>query len=388
MNGFNDNKLPDFGDDVEVIYMQDELEDLVDEEETESFPGVDEIETSDLDSDIIFDAEVVDLSKLSFCGHSSSVFCGDLSPDGEIVATGGGDDIAYIWRSSNGEVLLECTGHKDSVTEVAFNYNGQYVATGDMGGLIQVWNVFEKLLVWCFEGDDLEWLTWHHAANVLIAGSQSGDVFVWQIPQGNSKVLGSHGSTSTCGKLLHDGKRIVVGYGDGNLKLWDIKEASVIWQIPDLVDITSIETNSDGSLLAIAPVSKVIKVSDGKVIGDYCTTEKPDIEAILFEDELGILVTGCLSGQISVWDVGKKTLRHKTEIGFTITCFAWGTKGILVVGTTNGSIYIYDVRSGTILRTITGHKDDILSMKVAKDKSFVLTTSDDCSAKVFNINSN
>jgi ribosome assembly protein SQT1 len=37
---------------------------------------------------------------------------------------------------------------QDSVTSVQFNYDGSYVATGDMSGVIQVWKIASKLQVW------------------------------------------------------------------------------------------------------------------------------------------------------------------------------------------------------------------------------------------------
>lgn len=94
-----------------------------------------------------------------------------------MAISGGEDDLAFIWDIKTGETVFECTGHKDSVTECSFSHDDKYVATGDMGGLIQVWNVENKNLIWCYEGDELEWLVWHHSAHVLLAGVQSGEVF-------------------------------------------------------------------------------------------------------------------------------------------------------------------------------------------------------------------
>jgi WD40 repeat protein len=34
------------------------------------------------------------------------------------------------------------------VTCVQFNYDGSYVATGDMSGVVQVWKIASKLKVW------------------------------------------------------------------------------------------------------------------------------------------------------------------------------------------------------------------------------------------------
>lgn len=47
-------------------------------------------------------------------------------------------------------------GHKDSVTCAGFSHDSTLVATGDMSGLLKVWQVDTKEEVWSFEAGDLE----------------------------------------------------------------------------------------------------------------------------------------------------------------------------------------------------------------------------------------
>merc|ERR1719483_801806 len=46
---------------------------------------------------------------------------------------------------------------------------------------------------------------------------------MWKIPSGDSKLLTGAGARAECGTLLSDGKRAVVGYGDGTLRQFDLK---------------------------------------------------------------------------------------------------------------------------------------------------------------------
>lgn len=380
-----DFELPeDLTDDIEVVYL-DEEEEIDEGEANIDINEIEEFVPDEAGIGESIEADVIDLSQATFQKHKGSVFSGDLSPDSQFAATGGEDDMAYIWTTQTAELFLECTGHKDSINEVAFSHDGQYVCTGDMSGLIQVWSMNERKLVWCYESDDLEWLLWHHMANVLFAGSQSGDVYVWQIPQGNCKVLASHGAPTSCGKVLADGKRLLVGYGDGQLKLWDIKNAVTIWQLaqPQSTGVTSLDVNSDNTLIVLAPTSQLVKTSDGKTTETLLTDDEKDVEAVAFNSDLGIVVTGSLSGQLCVWDVAKKSIRHQAKIDASVTVLKWGLNGKLFVGATDGAVYVCDARAGTLIETLTGHRADVLSVTVSKDGRTVLTTSDDGSAKVF-----
>ncbi|XP_066159334.1 angio-associated migratory cell protein [Euwallacea fornicatus] len=359
-------------DEIEVIYSDGEDED---NEVFDDFAdGQNQIET-----------EIIDISKFTFSRHTKSVFCSALNHTGTWAITGSEDDTAYIWDVSNGEVLFECTGHKDSVTEVCFNHNDQLFATGDMAGLIQVWSCKEKKLLWCFEGDDMEWLMWHPMANVLFCGCHSGDVYIWQIPSGNCKVLPSPSNVqTTCAKVVPNGKQLLVGYGDGNIRLWDIKEARPLWTNTDSDrSITSLDISLDGALAVTAPTAQVVKILDGRSIGSVMLDGETEIEAALFNNDLGVIITGSLSGQLCVWQLGKFVLRHQARIECAVTVMKSGSNNKVFVGATDGAVYMCDVKAGTLLDVFTGHSAEVLSISVFPDGNHVLTTSDDSTAKIF-----
>lgn len=371
-----DFDLPEDLGDVEIIYSDGEDDENISDELIDDEP---------LDQDQI-EAEVIDISKLTFNKHKKSVFSSAISNDQTLAVTGGEDDVAYVWNTSNGEVVFECTGHKDSVTEVAFNHNSQYIATGDMAGMIQVWSVSEKKLTWCNEGDDMEWLSWHPLANVLICGCQSGDIYIWQIPSGNCKVLPSPGNiTCTCGKVLPNGKQLLAGYENGQIRLWDIKEMKTVWTNTDNDSVNTLDINADGSLAITTPGAQVVKLSDGKTIGKVLLEDETEIEASLFNNDLGVIVTGSLSGQLCVWQLGKFTIRHQARIECSVTLLKWGSGSKVFVGAADGAVYVCDVKSGTLIEVLTGHKADILSISTFPDGNTILTTSDDGTAKIFKL---
>lgn len=363
-------------DNVEIIYSDDES---YSDEMVEEF--------SDPEENV--EINVQDLSKHTFVKHKGSIFMSALREDGQYMITGGEDDTAFVWCMNSKSIYFECTGHKDSVTQVGFNYDGTLVVSADMGGLIQVWNISDQKLLWCTEGEDLEWLFWHPKANVLFSGCHSGDIYIWQVPQSSLKLLASHGPSTSCAKILPDGKRLIAGYSDGQIKLWDIKLATIVWQLdePLAQGITNLDLNTDGTLLAVAPTSQIILASDGRLISTLQSNKEneKDVEVVLINSELGVLVTGALSGELCVWDLSRQTLRHKATIDCSVTVIKWGNNGKVFVGAVNGCIYVCDVRSGLLEKTLTGHKKDILDITVCNKENFILSSSDDCTVKLFDI---
>ena len=53
-------------------------------------------------------------------------------------------------------LLSSPSDHRDSVTCTGFSHDGKYVATADMGGLVQVWLTSSGERVWSFETGDVE----------------------------------------------------------------------------------------------------------------------------------------------------------------------------------------------------------------------------------------
>ena len=73
----------------------------------------------------------------------------------EIVASGGEDDLAYIWKRGSGEVehMLENWG--DSVNQLAWSNDGGMLAASDMAGLVKVFRVPGFQQIWSFEVGDI-----------------------------------------------------------------------------------------------------------------------------------------------------------------------------------------------------------------------------------------
>ncbi|XP_021933212.1 angio-associated migratory cell protein-like [Zootermopsis nevadensis] len=264
--------------------FEDEVEEVIDGEAASSNNYIEANDASDEDIGIGLEGSensegnnpVRDDSASVFSHHKGSVFCCHLQPKaGRLAVTGAEDDMAYVWETHSGEVVLQCKGHKDSVTCVRFNYDGSYVATGDMSGVIQVWKIANKLQVWETCIGDLTWLRWHHGANVLLAGTESGEVYVWRIPGGECKVLPGHGDKADCGLMLPDGKRMAIGYADGSLKIFDTKTATVLHHVPQgqahTGTITDMDCHPDNNLLISSSVdghAVVLKTQTGKDIAD------------------------------------------------------------------------------------------------------------------------
>lgn len=78
--------------------------------------------------------------KLTCRGHKGPITCLAMSPDGQLIASAGFDQVIRLWNASTGLLARTMTGHKEWVTAVAFSGNSQRVASGSADGLFKLWN--------------------------------------------------------------------------------------------------------------------------------------------------------------------------------------------------------------------------------------------------------
>uniref|UniRef100_A0A8C4TP52 Angio-associated migratory cell protein n=1 Tax=Erpetoichthys calabaricus TaxID=27687 RepID=A0A8C4TP52_ERPCA len=332
-----------------------------------------------------------DDSELTFSKHTGSVFCVNLDPVSNCLAvTGGEDDKAFVWKVNDGTLLLECTGHKDSVTCSSFSYDSLLVASGDLSGLIKVWKVETKEEIWSFEVGDLEWMEWHPCAHVLVCGTADGNVWMWKIPSGECKTYQGPGCQTTTGKILPDGKRAIVGYEDGTVRIWDLKQGSPLHIIKGLDGhqgaLTCVACNKDGSLILTGSVdcrAKLISTVSGKVcFEDSDISLKNICKCVFFR--LPLIAVAYLDGTLAIFDLPTQTLRHKCQHEAGIVHLQWEDNSCLVYTCSlDGSIRIWDARTGNLVMDYLGHTAEILDFALSKDAAIAVTASGDQKAKVF-----
>ncbi|XP_033342322.1 angio-associated migratory cell protein [Megalopta genalis] len=351
-----------------------------------------------------------------FTGHKrGSVFCGYLSKNGKLAATGGEEDKAYIWDTSSGEIILDCTGHKDSIIFSEFNFDETYLATGDMSGFIQVWTVADKTKIWEYNIGDATWMKWHTAANVLLAGSVDGEIYMWKLPNGDCKVFQGYGCRAETGAIFPDGRRIAVGYEDGIIRIIDLRTSSILSSISSSLGhsstIVTLDCHIDNNLVLSAATDgkTIISTSNtGKIIsilqelnaGEKNIDQDAEnsegnsdsnwVETAAFckDPAFPVAATGTVNGEIFIWDISKQVLRQKIEQESGISKLVWkGNTPILFSAGLDGILRCFDARTGLCVQSFLGHTADILDLCISENGEKALTTSDDSTARIFDISS-
>ncbi|KAG6908550.1 hypothetical protein DXG01_004183 [Tephrocybe rancida] len=345
-----------------------------------------------------------------FPEHRKSVFAIAGHPTQALAASGGEDDLGYVWDITDGEIIVKLTGHMDSVTSIAWSSDGEMVSTGGMDGKIRIWRRVgtEHYKTWEFltelQGpDEVMFLKWHPKGNVLLAGSNDSTVWLWQLPSGNTmQVFAGHTGPVNCGEFTPDGKRIITACADGTLLFWDPRSPTPLFKLTaadarfDLEGVTSLKVNPSSTLAVIGGAVggvRVVSLSKGEVVGTLGGhTEGESIEAVEFVDipgagaGAGVAITGATDGKACIWDLSTMRLRATLEHSDAITKLLThpAPKGYLVISASaDKTLRTWDARTGTLLREHTGHRAPVLDASLGLEGSVVISAGDDGFSLVF-----
>ncbi len=227
----------------------------------------------DDDEGIEAEIELQNDSTAHFDLHKDSIFCIAQHPiHSHIVATGGGDDVGYVFDSTppdppllpvsyqsdprpsaqrgSLEALAKLDGHTDSVNAIAFTLpRGEYVLSAGLDGRLRAYRDSSRGgdgTSWAFvaEMQEVQEIGWLIACphpdhpNTVALGASDGSVWVFSV---DAEEKGSelrivqafylHTESCTAGAFTPDGKMLATVSEDSSLCVWDVfGEASAAGQ--------------------------------------------------------------------------------------------------------------------------------------------------------------
>ena len=155
-----------------------------------------------------------------------------ISPNGRILATGGGDNFITLWDVHRGQVLHTLADHAAPLNYLTFSLDSQRVAALDTNETIGVWDVNS--------GQRLDFYRIHHGGiqavattldgKRMISGGADWAVYVWDISNPTAvqliNRLAGHQQRVMSVAFSGDGMTVASGDQSGEIRLWPIRNGT------------------------------------------------------------------------------------------------------------------------------------------------------------------
>jgi WD40 repeat protein len=204
--------------------------------------------------------------------HVFRVLAIDFSPDGKLLATGGGEPSrsgeVKIWDLASGKLVRSLdTLHSDTVFALRFSPDGTKLATASADKFLKVINVADGKELKSFEGHTHHVLAvdWKSDGKQLVTGGADSVVKVWDFESGEQvRTLNPAGKQIT-GLRWVPGKPLVVGAsGDAMVRAWNPDNGTVPRTFSGAADyVFAVAASSDGSRVAAGGADGVLLLWNG-----------------------------------------------------------------------------------------------------------------------------
>ena len=175
-------------------------------------------------------------SFMTLYGHEDAVISVDVSPNGELIATGSVDSRIILWDSITGDQIRTLTNHQGTVNEAVFDADSTHLVSCSDDGKVKLWDVSggTELLTLDADGSPVRCVSFSRDGQKIAAGTGGKNIFIWNASTGHliKKLVGHEGPVESVA-FSPDGATLVStvqGFqlyeksGDAGLKIWNLQE--------------------------------------------------------------------------------------------------------------------------------------------------------------------
>ena len=211
---------------------------------------------------------------------SDRVLALDFSPDGRLVATGGGEPSRggelKIFDVESGELVLAVTeAHSDALFAVGFSPCGRYVAAGGADRFARIFRVEDGSLVGAYEGHSGHVLgvAWSGDGKTLASSGADNVIKVWNVETREPRrTIGGFGKQVTDLRFVGFSDRLLSSSGDRNVRLHNAGDGKQVRAFGGSSDfVYTVDATPDGKVILAGGYDSILRLwngEDGKPIAE------------------------------------------------------------------------------------------------------------------------
>ncbi|KYG19897.1 hypothetical protein SE92_06140 [Bradyrhizobium sp. AT1] len=277
-------------------------------------------------------------NQLSFAtvGHAGPVRTAKFSPDGKQFVTASDDGEARIWNVGTGSQAVVLRGHTERVVSAEFSSNGRRIVTASADKTARLWDAATGNQIGVLSGTNrgVHSARFNPDGTRVVTASGDGTVRIWDAATAKElavqKAPDGFSSLGTAA-FSADGKHVVSTWGDG-ARVWNM-----------------------------ASDSDPVRFSDGSVV--HYAGFSPDSAKVL----VGYAALGTPADNAALWDVETGTEKLKLDGSSDLRCAAFSPDGKTIAGCVGKSVRLWDADSGQMKLELKGHAGAVSALAFSGD---------------------
>jgi serine/threonine protein kinase len=246
--------------------------------------------------------------------HRKPINAIELSSDGQFLISGDDGGTVALWNLAMPQpIATYCTHH--AIWAVAIDPSRKYIASGDKNRRIQVRRGDAVMTSLRELHPDLSNLDSHSGfiyalsfspdGKMLVSGGAEGQVRLWDIDLAQIvTTFKGHHQAVTAVKFLPPGQIIVSAGADGTVRFWDVTSHQLLKTVPTHTDkIHDLALGGGGKLIVTGSSDRTVKLRElGASQSQTLIGAADKVLSVAVTPTGDLIAAGSILGQICIWD--------------------------------------------------------------------------------------